>query len=462
MRRAHGEGATPADAPSDAELASAPLGAPDSERVAASTPAPAPSSEAKPERPAPLPVPGAIRARVRDKDDLPVGALVALFRERERVAANATDDEGRTRFDSLAPGDYRLEVDPASLPPGYIPPFEQESIVHYQEHVPAGYFGRAVKIEGTGDEHSVDLRVFQPASVDGYLLGPEGEPVADAHVRLQSNGRGLERLVGDAMTDSSGFFSIPAMHPGRYVTELHFDRRHPYLQVTRPEPVSVALDDGEHRTLALRMATGDWSLAGRVVDDEGEPFARIDVRCSYWPDPESLEPDERIAGGEAAVAFTDQRGRYEFIGLPDRRLRIIVGIDEHTASRVPGERSIVGTQSSASYDGARISGRVEVPDIVVRRSRPFVVSGRVEVDDAWRERKELRQRDFELRARTADGKEQRVELARDWRFQWWCETPCEPVELVVEASRRAATYGIARTRVVPEPNGRVSIVLRIP
>jgi RNA polymerase sigma-70 factor (ECF subfamily) len=171
---------------------------------------------------------------------------------------------------------------------------------------------------GEGGEAAVELRYRSSPEVRGRVLGPDGEPVADAVVWLgtQEDARGDEpfrpfqekRLRGAVRTDSGGQFEIRGR--GRTVSAWHPDL----------SPASVPAVHASEVRLGARGA-----IEGRIVDERGDPLAGV---------PLSLDREPVIRTGED--------GSFRFEKVEAGAHGILRGSKQWIAVRVrPGETTAV-------------------------------------------------------------------------------------------------------------------------
>jgi protocatechuate 3,4-dioxygenase beta subunit len=137
-----------------------------------------------------------------------------------------------------------------------------------------------------------------------------GRPVKRARVIVTAGGRQSRATTTDEqgrfrVTDlSDGSYTITASRTG-FVDAVYGQRRP--LQPGMPVPLG---DGQEINTIDLRLVRGGV-IAGRVLDEDGEPLARALVtvqRYQYLRGERQLSP----AGGDQ----TDDRGQYRVFGLP--------------------------------------------------------------------------------------------------------------------------------------------------
>lgn len=175
--------------------------------------------------------------------------------------------------------------------------------------------GRRVVLRGSGGRTAeVSLLLRAGAAVSGRVEDETGAPVVGVVIRALPTATTAvaapfeNGLNGDAVTDSSGRWTLPAVPAGSF----RFAATHPHFAPALSPP--VALDGETARSgvdLTLRPAA---RLRGRVVDVRQAPVpgARVEVRTGG--------NGGRV--GMRAEALTDELGRFELDGLPSVRVRV--------------------------------------------------------------------------------------------------------------------------------------------
>lgn len=252
-----------------------------------------------------------------------------------------TDDEGRFEIPGLPGGWFDLEASR----PGFLP----ERILALEVESGTGGVGGI----GGVDLGTVTLR--RPATVTGWVLGPNGEPLAGVLVRLKSGGEaGVEVDSGP-----DGRFELTAPDPGRpfEIEVCRPDRltmTYPYDSLPR-EPVEITLPPAGR-------------LTGRVVDPEGQPaagasvIATLDPEFDFQPAPPSPCPPM----GDVK-ATTDAEGRFAVGPVPLFKLYVWAAMPTYVGSNV----EIVALDE----------GRLEAEVPLLTLERVSAVSGRVLKED---------------------------------------------------------------------------------
>ena len=147
------------------------------------------------------------------------------------------------------------------------------------------------------------------------LAAGTGAPVRRAQVRAMSmEGRG----GGVTSTDAQGNFEIKELPAGRYnVTAMkggfvqgQFGQRRP----TEPG-TPIDLSDGQTAEKVNFVLSRGSVIAGRVVDDGGEPVSATQVAAVRY---QFISGSRRLvpAGGEGSTDRTDDQGNFRLFGLP--------------------------------------------------------------------------------------------------------------------------------------------------
>jgi protocatechuate 3,4-dioxygenase beta subunit len=130
-----------------------------------------------------------------------------------------------------------------------------------------------------------------------------GRPIDGVSVSLRS----LEPAggVGDAVTGGRGEARFVDLAAGRYAYRVQAPG-----QSGRESNVSIALEDGERKRIAVRLADSNLSIAGRVRNESGEPIPGIAVSAvrhrfaSATSEAVSVNQSTRSARTDADGAFT--------------------------------------------------------------------------------------------------------------------------------------------------------------
>jgi hypothetical protein len=219
--------------------------------------------------------------------------------EDEGIVAR-TDKEGRATLAGLAPGHYVLGASGE------------------------GYAKARVLVTHSGDgaaSSPVLLLLTQGAAAHGRVVDAAGEPVSGATVRAlrASTLAADDRATGaEVTTDSTGFWTIPALAAGTF----RFAAAHAQFAPALSPPVTV---DGIEPAgpVVITMEKG-VRLVGRVVTRSGTaaPHALIEARTT----------GVGIRLPTRRTTFADASGHFTMTGLPRASLNVEARADEGTAS----------------------------------------------------------------------------------------------------------------------------------
>jgi Carboxypeptidase regulatory-like domain len=198
---------------------------------------------------------------------------------------------------------------------------------------------------------------------------------------------------GSAQTDARGTFELTISSPGEYrVTAMPPAHRARYLPahfgaITPYESgIAVRVTAGEvveRIEIALPVAA---ALAGRVVDEAGEPLADIRVELLRTADPSSsLEP---VPAGRSRTVYTDDTGRFRLFAVAEGEY-LLAALAERPYQRTSSSPPTFVTTFYPSTLDQTQSQRIAVKagqetdglEIRMVRSRTFGISGSVATSD---------------------------------------------------------------------------------
>jgi protocatechuate 3,4-dioxygenase beta subunit len=179
-------------------------------------------------------------ARVRAmRSDLPGGETVRVFFE------DLSDPDGRYEL-SLEPGRHALTVEAD----GYAPVGELVMV--------SGHDGR-------------DFYLQPAARLGGLVRGGDGEPVAEAQVRVEALDAGTLALAREVVTNQRGQFSVGGLMAGAYRVVARKDELVGTTALAVRLAVAATRDD-----LVVELLPGA-AIVGRVKDTRGKPIANAAV-----------------------------------------------------------------------------------------------------------------------------------------------------------------------------------------
>jgi hypothetical protein len=194
--------------------------------------------------------------------------------------------------------------------------------VLFEKYEFAAVGSNGLQFQATIDPPPLDLRMLPWPTVRGRVLDPERRPAAGAAVAAIGVSRGQE----SSTTDETGAFRIEHIPPGEYVLQGVPKEPHPtadteiaptyYPNVTeRADATRVKLKPGMDLAgydIVLRTVRA-FRVAGRVVDERGEPAAGATVEATTSRTKATTKEDgtfelERVRPGEGALRAQLQRG----------------------------------------------------------------------------------------------------------------------------------------------------------
>lgn len=277
-----------------------------------------------------------------------------------------TDADGAFAFASLAPGDYRLDVQKTGfVPSNYLQPGTRAAMPR-PFHVEAG------------QPTAVDVHLRKGAIVTGRVLDMNGEPLADARVMAlrrmdagpAARGGMAPRLVPapgqGQQTNDIGEFRVSGLPPGQYIIAAS-------PRVTLPFGASGGAppaDAGARTTIAttyypgttdpdgaqlISVAAGEtvngiqftmqssvaFRVSGIVVDESGQPVAGAMVML--MGDPRSGPMGMLGPGGGAR---TNENGRFTIVDVVPGSYRINASVPMTMTSGSGGGLTSFSSSSS--------------------------------------------------------------------------------------------------------------------
>ena len=233
-----------------------------------------------------------------------------------------------------------------------------------------------------------------PATLEGKVATLTGQPVRKANLTLRRNGQPPQTTYS-ATSEADGSFQFTGIPAGQYSLLAEragnapqaYGARPGYSYITGPRAIITvkAGDKLTGRDIQMQPAT---TLSGRVLDEDGDPLERVQVRAIRFTDVGG--PKMQIMAG---VTTTDQNGEFRFSNLqPDRyvlQAEIVASFQGDPAKRPPrkpGEEELayVTTYYPGTTD-PRSASNIEVPagrdlpamDIPLRKSAVHHIRGQV-------------------------------------------------------------------------------------
>ncbi len=205
----------------------------------------------------------------------------------------------------------------------------------------------------------------QPTSIEGTVINEaDGQPLSGVHIRLLPSDFGNPQEAFGAISDRAGHFSMAAVTPGSYIV---MPERTGFLfaqKATDPLMPTVRVKAGQHLSDFKVPMTARAVIAGRVVDEAGDPLTGVTVSARYDPDHLFLP---MLAGSPEGV--TDDRGTFRLVVPPGKYYLktepFRAGSTETPEIRTDG--SVDASYGATYYPGAATADRATVVDAVAGR-----------------------------------------------------------------------------------------------
>ncbi len=227
--------------------------------------------------------PGAIVGRVVDPAGQPVvDASVVLG---GGGAPARTDDDGRFRLRGARPGRTSLVVDAGAS---------------------GGCRLNDVAIDPDETTDVADVRLRPVGAIVGRIEAAPGVPVDRIGIALRAVGGRTPPVRRGASTSADGRFRIAGVGPGRYrIAAWVGGQYHTFAAV-------IDVVAGAESAVVLGVSS-DRALAGRVVDEHGDPVFHALVEATPGDDESATD-----------FCYSDEQGRFRLIGLDAARYRLHV------------------------------------------------------------------------------------------------------------------------------------------
>jgi hypothetical protein len=204
----------------------------------------------------------------------------------------------------------------------------------------------------------------QPASVDGSVVDDTGgQPLAGVHISLLAGDFGNIKEAYGAISDRAGHFSIASIPAGSYIVLAD---RTGFLQARKADdPIlpTLHLKAGQQLAgFAVRMAARAV-IAGRVVDEAGDPVPGVNVQASASPgDPPLLLLRANL------YTSTDDRGQFRLTGPPGKYyLKATPASGSGDPPEVRSDGSSEVSYGPTYYPGTAVPGRAEAVEAAAGR-----------------------------------------------------------------------------------------------
>jgi RNA polymerase sigma factor (sigma-70 family) len=219
----------------------------------------------------------------------------------ERVQAQ-TDSDGQYAFNNLEPASYRIRPD------------RDDDLRWRYPRIVYDNQERKLQLEPDASLSDIDFTAHRGLTVQGKVLGPDGNPLQGALVKTWDTQRGHESEI---RTDAEGRFTLNGF--GTDAAAM-FWPLYGGLALPPHGPVTVPATGLENLTLTM---IPESRISGFLLDEYGTPLPN--ARILPWPKNVS-----KLSQGFGAK--TDQFGRFDFDGLHESTYRFSVRLENETSS----------------------------------------------------------------------------------------------------------------------------------
>jgi protocatechuate 3,4-dioxygenase beta subunit len=218
------------------------------------------------------------------------------------------------------------------------------------------------------DEADVEFALTSGRTVQGRLLGPDGEFLRDVFVAaLAPNKAG--QWIGErrfARTNADGTFRFDDLSPGSrhalFIRSTGYGTK--LFELPESETESNTVDVGE-----IRLDRGS-TLLGRIIDETARPVADIIVNLDGCNADRSQFSASALTGLDRVLAHqearTDDQGRFGFTDVSRGSYRVTASVKGSATSTYldlsMGSNEVVENQVLELFVGEVIEGRLMDPD----------------------------------------------------------------------------------------------------
>jgi Carboxypeptidase regulatory-like domain len=317
---------------------------------------------------------GSIRGRIVAADTgAPLGkaTLMLMLSEpqgRQRPLTAKSNPEGEYELKEVKPGRYHLRANRN----GYV------SQAYGQKSPDSGMSQGTLLMVRAGETlGQVDFKLIRGGVIEGRIVDPDGEPVAQAQVMVERymthEGKRNLRPMGGGSTDDRGQFRLFDIAPGKYFVSARFrnwasedqdDSTYPpvYYPGTPRAQEAARIEvtpGGEIQGIDITLTESKaFSISGKVFRADGKPATEaflVSMRAE----------EEDFFGWTFSDSRVDAEGNFKLGGLLPGRYRLTA---ESRRSEKPQMASVnvdLGNEDVAGVvlalgDGGEISGKVIV------------------------------------------------------------------------------------------------------
>jgi Carboxypeptidase regulatory-like domain len=318
------------------------------------------------------------------------------------IGTAVTDERGEYRLGGLASGSYVVSVDTSGAPiverigNGVMarPSFKRT----YYADATAREAAEPIRLQPGDDLPKIDFAVAggrslgfinltigsspmaqppQPkpgeratAIVRGQLTTVDGRGVPRAQLRFSSAADPRQMLFGG--TDADGRFEFGDLPPGKY---LLFSAKPGFTPPPAPQAIEVA--EGETRERVAVTLTKWGSIAGRIVDERGDPLQGANVQTLRV----RFERGRRRLVAEGAAIASDDMGRFRIYNVPPGQFVVSASAGSIGSNAIPGyARSFYpGTPNAGQAQFVTVGPSQDITgiDLALSRTRTARIMGRM-------------------------------------------------------------------------------------
>jgi protocatechuate 3,4-dioxygenase beta subunit len=321
---------------------------------------------------------GAISGRVLDPDGTPVKYCIVTIEpdpaDNDGLdigtigTAVTTGDDAAFSIAGLAPGVYRLRVDPPER--SVVPDKEgRRLLTTWYPGTPDPMRSLPIQIVSGSDMSAVEIRLMRgkPVSITGHVFRADGSPAINGTVALLVR-TARTQSMRDVRTDDKGIFAIPSVLPGSYELMASADASERAWQ-------SIVVADGEpvNQTVQLRP---NGSVHGRIRfeggDAPGTPLTVL-ARNRDWRIPSGAGVTDDA--WSFTLPFARGEGLLRFTTLPSGWWLKSVTLARRDITNNPIDLSdgAAGIEIVVSKRMATVRGAIEPPDTEVSPNVSVVV-----------------------------------------------------------------------------------------
>jgi Carboxypeptidase regulatory-like domain len=311
-----------------------------------------------------------VSGRVTDRatgQPIPRMVVAAFGSDRKTAGEALTDADGRYEIAGLRPGDYGVSVTHDEHRSTYLRQW-------FGEDGPSNFgvprrFG--IRLNAGDRRIDVDVALTRALAIEGVVLDPEGDPIAQVEINALSAAGGV--IGRPVYTDDRGAYRVYGLLPGRYrvcarpsagpITGDPTGRLrtcHP-AAITEADASDVSLTSQDASGIDIRLQrTGTRSVSGTVVDASGAPADRANVNV--------LPVDDSGGGGSTHM----QKGpSFTVKGLTPGRYVVVASVGGSN----PGDPDPPSRERESAY--APVDLTVGDASLALTLSRAVTVGGSV-------------------------------------------------------------------------------------